>query len=94
MLAELGREQFEEWWISDQIDGTISGLDRLTWTVAGAAAVTACAQGIDASPADFVPGAPQPEPSGPGGGGWGGGQSPEIQIEICRQIAAIHNSRL
>ena len=85
MLAELPRARFEEWWISDQIDGTISGLDRLLWTVAGAAALIAKANGVAAEPEDFVPGAEPPEPAP---------QSPEMQIEICRQIAAIQNSRL
>jgi hypothetical protein len=86
MLAELSPEAFEEWMASDELDGTISGDARTAWTMAAVGAALLAAKGIDAQPADFVPGAERPDgiDSRP--------QSAEEQQANCQLIAAIANA--
>jgi hypothetical protein len=63
MLAELTREEFDAWELSDRLDGTVSGIARLTWTVAEAAAVLSSQTpfGVEIEPWQFVPGAEPPD---------------------------------
>jgi hypothetical protein len=62
MLAELTREEFDQWELSDRLDGTVSGIARLTWTVAEAAAVLSSQTpfGEQIEPYRFIPGAEPP----------------------------------
>jgi hypothetical protein len=87
MLAELSPEAFEEWMASDELDGTISGAERTAWTMAAVGAALLAAKGIDAQPADFVPGAERPD-----GSDDRPPQSAEEQQANCQLIAAIANA--
>jgi hypothetical protein len=85
MLAAMSREAFEEWLLSDELDGTVSGEERIAWTMAAVGSALLAAKGIDAHPADFVPGARSPdEPPR--------AQTAEEQIANCELIAAAANA--
>jgi hypothetical protein len=86
MLAGMSREAFEEWLLSDELDGTISGEERTAWTMGAVGSALLAAKGIDAHPADFVPGAERPDPADRPP------QSAEEQIANCELITAIANA--
>ncbi len=89
MLSLMDREKFQEWSDSDELDGTISGTDRLTWTIAnGFTALIYAANKIEIKPASLVPGASDDE------GPVSSGQSPEEQQLAFARIAAIQNASL
>ena len=83
MLAELSPEAFEEWMLSDELDGTISGAERTAWSVARVGAALLLVKGLDAHPADFVPGGERPPPAP---------QTPEEAKLACALIAASANA--
>lgn len=61
LLAGMTRENFDEWLLSDHFDHTLSGLDRLTRTVAEVGAVLASQVPHDLQPWQFIPGEREPD---------------------------------
>lgn len=61
MLAGMTREEFNAWRLSDELDHTLSGLERLTGTVAHAAAALVTQVPLSMEWWQFIPGEKQPD---------------------------------
>jgi hypothetical protein len=86
MLAEMTRREFDEWILSDELDGTVSGIDRLTWTVANGAMAICAGNKFPVEAAALIPGQHD--------AGASSGQSIEEQKAACYAIAARQNASL
>jgi uncharacterized protein YndB with AHSA1/START domain len=84
MLARMIPEQFEEWMHSDELDATISGMERLTWTVANGAMSVCASNRLEIEAKSLIPGMIDESQ----------GQSPEEQKMAFERIAALHNASL
>ena len=86
LLKSLTPEQFEEWMDSDALDGTVSGMERLTWTVANGFSVVARREAYEIEAAALIPGETHDAD------GSGSGQSIAEQKAAVYQAAAIQNA--